>query len=84
MAVFGESGSLNVKLLVLNPQKTFLRRIASFDVFCIKVATGVFTVSDWKNPKTKKIAETKRCAKTHETLYPIGITFCIAVGIPDE
>jgi len=54
MAVFGESGSLNVKLLVLNPQKTFLRRIASFDVFCIKVATGVFTVSDWKNPKTKK------------------------------
>ena len=66
------------------PNGTSLRGTASFDFFCVKVGASVMAVSEWKNPPSQKIVETKGYAKSRmcrkETHYPICRKFCMVVG----
>ena len=65
MVVFGENGVYMLNYQFGIHQKAHpceVPRLLMF--FCVKVGAGVLAVGDWKNPKKRKKAETKVCAKS--------------------
>jgi len=50
---FGKNGDLIIRFWFQDPNGTSLSRIASFDVFCVKISVGASAVASLKNQKTK-------------------------------